>query len=126
MKWRGDFPTQGAGRMQTLTHLFYAGPMAPVRTVHGVVRGLVQGVAYRASFRREALKRGLAGWVRNQSDGSVEFVVQGESDRVREIVEWAHKGPTLARVASVVVGDADHNAGLTTFEIRYGPTATDG
>ena len=88
------------------------------RAVHGWVRGRVQGVAYRASLRREALSRGLAGWVRNRPDGSVEFFAQGESVRVQEILDWVRVGPTLARVTDVVTRDARFDPALTTFEVR--------
>jgi len=92
--------------------------MDSVRAVHAVVRGHVQGVAYRASLRREALARGLLGWVTNRGDGSVEFVVQGAAERVDDILEWARRGPALARVASVTTRDAAVDPDLTRFEIR--------
>ena len=88
------------------------------RAVRGVVRGRVQGVAYRASLQREALARGLAGWVRNRPDGSVEFFTQGDSLRVQEILDWVRVGPTLARVTDVVMRDVPFDKGLTSFEVR--------
>jgi len=88
------------------------------RAVRGVVRGRVQGVAYRASLRREALVRGSTGWVCNRPDGSVEFVVQGDSGAVQEILDWARTGPASARVTDVVTRETDFDPGLTHFEIR--------
>ncbi len=62
------------------------------------VRGRVQGVGYRESMRREAVRLGLTGWVRNRLDGSVEAMVQGSAEQVAAIVEWAHRGPPAAMV----------------------------
>jgi acylphosphatase len=93
--------------------------MATRRSVRGVVRGHVQGVAYRASFRREPLARGLTGWISNHTDGSVEFALQGGRATVQEVLNWARKGPPLARVADVAFKDVDYDTGLASFEIRY-------
>jgi acylphosphatase len=67
------------------------------------MRGRVQGVGYRDALRHEALRRGLSGWVRNRADGSVEALVQGPEDDVRELVAWARRGPPAARVTAVHV-----------------------
>lgn len=69
--------------------------------VHVIVEGRVQGVGYRAWVEREAKARGLAGWVRNRNDGTVEAVFSGEDAAVRAIVEACGKGPRLAAVRSV-------------------------
>jgi acylphosphatase len=69
--------------------------------VHVTVEGRVQGVGYRAWVEREARARGLGGWVRNCSDGSVEAVFAGDESAVRAMVEACHKGPRLAVVRAV-------------------------
>ncbi len=66
-----------------------------------VVRGRVQGVYYRATAQREAREHGLTGWVKNRPDGSVELVVEGEEDDVKDFLNWAQSGPTTARVDKV-------------------------
>ena len=58
---------------------------------------------FRASASREASARGLAGWIRNRPDGSVEAVLQGAKDAVDEVVEWCRTGPPMARVDRVDV-----------------------
>lgn len=68
-----------------------------------VVRGLVQGVFFRDSVRRRALAAGIAGWVRNAPDGSVEAVFEGDTDAVARLVAYVHEGPRGARVESVEV-----------------------
>ena len=81
------------------------------------VRGHVQGVFYRDSCRREAAARGVAGWVRNRADGSVEAVFEGAPDAVDALVAWAGRGPPHARVEDVTVHD-EAAEGLTRFEVR--------
>lgn len=68
-----------------------------------LVRGLVQGVAFRHHTKVRARELGLAGTVRNLDDGSVEVRVQGEAAAVEELVRWLHTGPPAARVESVEV-----------------------
>ncbi|MBI1774987.1 MAG: acylphosphatase [Proteobacteria bacterium] len=65
--------------------------------------GRVQGVAYRAWTIEEAQRRGLAGWVRNRRDGSVEALLSGSSDAVDAMVTLCHRGPPAARVTRVAV-----------------------
>ena len=68
-----------------------------------VVRGRVQGVFFRAEARSRAESLGLAGWVRNAEDGSVEAVFEGDEARVRSMVDWCRRGPSGARVDEVEV-----------------------
>lgn len=65
------------------------------------VTGRVQGVSFRAWTKSQADARGLAGWVRNEEDGSVSALIQGPVDAVAEMVAALEKGPTLARVDKV-------------------------
>jgi acylphosphatase len=67
------------------------------------IQGIVQGVGFRYSLEREALRLGLGGWVRNRRDGSVEAVVSGPAPAVEALVAWAHHGPPSSRVTSVTV-----------------------
>ena len=76
--------------------------MTPAR-VHLVVRGRVQGVFYRGAMRAEAQRLGVAGWVRNLPDGTVEAEAEGERAALDALVAWAHHGPPGARVAGVAV-----------------------
>jgi acylphosphatase len=65
------------------------------------IRGRVQGVGYRYWTRRSATARGLEGWVRNRSDGSVEAVFSGPEQAVAEMIALCRRGPDAARVESV-------------------------
>ncbi len=66
-----------------------------------VVHGHVQGVFFRDSVRRRAVADGIAGWVRNNRDGTVEAVLEGEADAVERLVAFVHQGPRGARVDRV-------------------------
>lgn len=62
------------------------------------VTGRVQGVAFRHDTVREAESLGVTGWVRNQPDGSVRMVAEGERDQLERLLAWAGHGPSHARV----------------------------
>ena len=79
--------------------------MGDTRTVALRVVGIVQGVGYRASTRRKALSLGLAGWVRNEADGSVRAEARGPAAQVDALVAWCRRGPAMARVDAVEVDD---------------------
>jgi acylphosphatase len=72
-----------------------------------VVSGRVQGVFFRDSTRREARRRGVAGWVTNRPDGRVEAVFEGEPDAVEALVTWAARGPLQAKVTDQTVTAED-------------------
>lgn len=85
-----------------------------------VVAGQVQGVFFRDTCRRLALARGIAGWVRNLSDGRVEAVFEGESTAVAQLVAWASRGPRGAVVERVTTVDEEPE-GMHGFEVRPTP-----
>jgi len=77
----------------------------------------VQGVFFRDSTRRAAESRGVAGWVRNSPDGTVQAWFEGDEDAVSSMVAWCRSGPSGADVDSV---DAEHvePEGFSGFEVR--------
>lgn len=81
------------------------------------VSGRVQGVYYRASTVDMAKSIGLKGFVLNEPSGSVYMEVEGEEPQVNEIIEWAKKGPPMAKVDSLEISDGPVT-GFTSFEIR--------
>lgn len=70
------------------------------------IRGRVQGVFFRESMRLQAERLGVAGWVCNRRDGSVEALVQGSAAAVEAITTWARRGPEDAQVSAVEVSEA--------------------
>lgn len=88
------------------------------RSVRGWVAGRVQRVTYRLSFKAEADRLGLVGWVRNLADGRVEFLVSGSAEDVDAVLAWAHDGPRLARVDEVHAEDVEDDETRHGFEIR--------
>lgn len=92
------------------------GEEQPIR-VRITVRGSVQGVFFRASARDEARRRGVAGFARNQPDGSVLIEAEGLPTSVERFRQWCATGPSRADVESVDVdaievrGDRDFVSG---------------
>ena len=82
-----------------------------------VVHGVVQGVFFRDTVRRHAQSRGVAGWVRNNPDGTVEAVFEGEPEAVERLVAFVHEGPSGAVVQRVEVAD-EAEEGLSGFSVR--------
>ncbi len=71
--------------------------------MHVTVSGRVQGVGFRWATLERARQRGIAGWVRNRPDGTVEAVFEGPPDAVDALVAWVRRGPSGARVDDVTV-----------------------
>jgi acylphosphatase len=80
------------------------------------ITGLVQGVSFRAYAREEARSLGVAGWLRNERDGSVSGHFEGPDDAVDALVAWCGRGPSYAEVDDVTVKDAEPK-GATSFVI---------
>jgi acylphosphatase len=82
-----------------------------------MVSGMVQGVFFRQVTSEQARRRGVAGWVRNRSDGRVEAVFEGPQEAVDQLVSWCHEGTPRSRVERVDV-TSEEPEGLDTFSIR--------
>jgi acylphosphatase len=84
-----------------------------------LVHGVVQGVGFRWFVAGHARRLGLAGWVRNRDDGSVEVVVAGDAARVTELEQLLGRGPVGARVTRVDRGEVLRELELPkTFDIQ--------
>ncbi len=86
--------------------------------VHLIIKGKVQGVFYRQSAKKEAVKLGIKGWVKNNEDGTVEAVATGSEEQIQHFIKWCRQGPTLAHVSEVIATDTSDEP-FTGFEVRY-------
>ena len=87
---------------------------------HLVIEGRVQGVFFRASAAEVAAGLGLAGWIANRPDGSVEALVEGPTRAVEEMVAWCNDGPPRAHVERVTATLVPVT-GASQFEVRAHP-----
>jgi acylphosphatase len=83
-----------------------------------VVRGRVQGVGFRWFVEREAHILQIAGWVRNNHDGSVEVLAMGTREQLAGLHSRLREGPRAARIDDVEVSEAEPVAGLNSFQVR--------
>lgn len=92
--------------------------MPDLRAVQATVRGVVQGVGFRAATLRKAYSLGVAGWCRNEKDGSVSVFAQGEPEAVDMLIEWLSTGPRPASVRAVSVRETMPQPQLEGFTVR--------
>ena len=82
-----------------------------------LISGCVQGVFFRDSTKKEALKLGLQGSALNLSDGTVKVCLRGQNDDIDLLEKWLHMGPELAKVESVIEVDIDQQLELNDFKV---------
>ena len=87
--------------------------------LHAVVRGDVQGVGFRYFVQRKARQLELAGWVRNNDDGSVELVAEGERDALEQLKHAVEEGPRTGRVDGVEAQWSQGTGGLKAFDLAW-------
>lgn len=86
---------------------------------HIRIHGKVQGVGYRFFATRVARRLGLKGWIRNNRDGSVETMVEGESATIDEWIEELREGPRYAEVTKVEQESKDYSGRLGDFDVKF-------
>jgi len=84
-----------------------------------VIRGRVQGVAFRESTRRQAVALGVRGWVKNRPDGAVEVLAEGAEDAIGKLVAWCRHGPSSARVDQVIETGEGWQGEFDSFDIVF-------
>lgn len=87
--------------------------------LHVKVYGIVQGVGFRYFAKREAKRLKLSGWVRNNADGSVEVLAEGEREALEEFLSLLQKGPTFAVVKRVDYSWESPRGEFSDFNIVY-------
>lgn len=92
--------------------------MAKARA-HVIISGKVQGVYFRIETLEQALPLGVAGWVRNKPDGTVEGVFEGDREKVEELIHWCRQGPPKAAVSGVHTEWEEYTGDFTDFKISH-------
>ena len=90
----------------------------PIEAKRYIVRGRVQGVGFRWFVEREAHMLGIAGWVRNNQDGSVEVRAQGTRDQLSRLHSRLREGPRASRVDAVEVSEESPVKNLSSFRVE--------
>ncbi len=90
-----------------------------MKAFHAIVEGEVQGVGFRYSAMREARELGVAGWVRNAEDGTVEVWAEGEDAALGEFIAWLKVGPSAAWVREVKLKWDAPKGSYTSFGIAF-------
>ena len=83
------------------------------------VSGDVQAVGFRFNTIEVAWGLGLTGWVRNNPDGNVEIVTEGQKEPLENLITWAKKGPPLAKVDEIKIEWREATGEFTRFEVKY-------
>jgi acylphosphatase len=76
-----------------------------MKTIQIIIAGRVQGVCFRASTQKQAIKLGVSGFVKNNDDGSVKIVASAEPEVLKKLIAWCRKGPIMAKVAGLTIED---------------------
>jgi len=84
-----------------------------------LVSGIVQGVFFRSSTQKKARKLSLTGFVKNEPDGKVKIVAEGEEKSLEELIKWAKRGPMLAKVNGIEVKWDKAQGEFEDFKIMY-------
>ncbi|MBU9710336.1 acylphosphatase [Evansella tamaricis] len=84
---------------------------------HGIVTGRVQGVGFRYMTQQFAVELGLSGWVKNQSDGSVEFEVQGNKTEIEPFLVKVKKGRFPAKVTELKLSQIPLEENYSSFKV---------
>ncbi|MDP2791584.1 MAG: acylphosphatase [Rectinemataceae bacterium] len=90
-----------------------------MKAIHAIVEGEVQGVGFRYSAMREARALGVAGWVRNADDGTVEVWAEGDEAALEEFLAWLKVGPSAAWVRDVTLSWEAPKGTYTSFGIAF-------
>ncbi len=86
---------------------------------HLIIEGRVQGVWFRESTRRQAVRLGVSGWVKNRPEGTVEALLEGPEDAVLRLVAWCGRGPSAASVTGIRETEEPWRGEFSSFDVVY-------
>jgi len=90
-----------------------------VKAFKATVSGKVQGVWFRDSTRKEAVKLNVVGWVMNKPEGTVYLEAEGEEEQLNQLIKWLKVGSRYSRVDDVEIEWVEPIGSYSTFEMRY-------
>ena len=90
-----------------------------MKHIHVFISGNVQGVGFRAWAVQQARELGVAGWVKNREDGTVEIVAEGTKEKLETLIFRCHKGPDTGLVDHVDMSWATATGQWKSFIITY-------
>ncbi len=88
-----------------------------MKRYHVIIHGRVQGVMFRHNAGKIADRLNITGWVRNNPDGTVEAVFEGNEDSLEKIISWCRKGPIGARIDKVNIKEESYRGEFEAFHI---------
>ena len=84
------------------------------------VYGQVQGVSFRYSAQRKAEELNLAGWVKNEQDGSVKIVAEGNEKKLDKLIDWCKSGEEIpTKIDKVEIKWSDASGEFDNFSIKF-------
>lgn len=89
-----------------------------MKRIHFFISGFVQKIGFRHGTKSKARELGLTGWVRNTQNGKVEVVAEGPREKLEKLVNWASRGPLLAKVSHVGIEWLSATDEFNGFEIK--------
>ncbi len=89
-----------------------------MKTIRAIVKGQVQGVYFRVYVKKQAVKLGVLGFVKNTDDGSVEVIAKAEQSLLDSLISQCKKGSALSKVAEVIISEYETEESFSQFDIR--------
>ncbi|MFQ6678584.1 MAG: acylphosphatase [Fidelibacterota bacterium] len=90
-----------------------------MKAFKATISGKVQGVWFRDSTRKEAVKLNVVGWVMNKPDGTVYLEAEGEEEQLNQLIKWLNVGSRYSRVDNVEIEWIEPTNSYSTFEMKY-------
>lgn len=87
--------------------------------IHAIISGKVQGVTFRYHAGKLAKTLGIKGWIKNNSNGTVELIAEGEEIQLQTFLTWCHNGPQHAQVATIDAKWQEPTGEFQDFKIKY-------
>lgn len=88
------------------------------KQIHGVIYGYIQGVFFRVFIKDKADELDLVGWVRNEADGTVQMVAQGEEENLKKLIGYCKEGPRFAKIDKVEIKWEQATGQFCDFRIK--------